>query len=1003
MCDNESDFENLLSVKQYPNANKSVGSYYLWFTNIENYDYAPECALEKPYSGCLLLEGIKKSESSVRLQPFGILEFKCSSIERDSILANCTFTYASIVDGHIKVSLFGVEEILWLEHYILQHHNGLYYNWKGLRKQVLRAKAIRARDLQDTLHISNVCVLHRWYAVSFLKRWFEMCANIPVSVKKLTDKLRSLHSSEYKWLFTQTALRYAYHANMQITLIQKTMNQMKLNLIIFPEPIVDDTDECTYSITHVMNHINQSTLVGYNLALADELLATYGKYHAILNDVMKLTKQHVGERLDSVRNKYNAYQLFISCKLDKFTETIIDRIPVNLFDLNAMQKWCTDVNSMIDETFDEQTIYKAVYNDAKGCIADPDGRQFLRLYGNSQHLLQLLDPEGTHTFHYTIENIEKLSSDTTKALLPYGMTNKTHNGKFCTFDYEKPEVRQISKRLLECRDFTCPIFATRTLNSMLYMRIIPSFNIKRLKKVSTGTLDYLIEKFMYNERLNAQTNAELINSALHFSKFFADIDIVLQSPNCKFDKMVFANDLIDMTKKIFKHLFDFQPFDHYVYCSKMDTEQTKIGIHYYCSMPPGVVLTSEVCTSLAKIFNVVRHSYPSSLGIKTVGDIFDCNVYPKSYGANNPTGHLLRGPLQCNPGGTRKLECILNTAPVTLHSKLVHGPQLHDGKPILFGRVYTSIVGSCDMSDQSFMRNQECKIINNFFTDTCYSDPKNIMSQINKRIYLFDDFDNCTLLISIINELWLNNGLQMLVTHMKTACGSNGVSYRPQDVASVGSKTTLFTYNADTKTINLNVWNAGCYSKPNFCILRPHTKQINSSAHVYVMYNAKMIRFILKSRCFKSSCHGKSIVPNVFLSMNPIYMTKSLEIAILRVFSLFLNSRLTLYSVEENSDPLEIVQPVHEGKGLNIFGKRKGKKAEISYVYMFIRNGNTTYLVLRLYPNIYTACIHTPHGSAPVKAYTCTDYKYLCDALEQEKVMSSDRLSTLKDIFNSQH
>ena len=1004
VCDSEANLSNLIA-NQWDNSNSlSLDQFYLWHPHIHNCEYqSTQAGFNVSYAGCLLLEGLKKQATTrLKLLPFGVLHFTCSPEERNKILKECKFSYADILNNTVRIQLFSIKQILHLEDYITHYHNGLCYNWTGLRQCLLQMTNDYSITVTSAMHITNACIVQKWHAVSFLKKWLETCAKIPTIVAKISQKTRGLHTNEYVWLFIQVGLRYCYHASTPMHIIRQILCCTYLDSTLFPITTNCETSESNHSANYTLHQINQSTMIGCDISLTDVLLSTYGDLHTTLNETMKITRLTVGNKLDDVRQKYSLFPLFTSYRLNSLTTEIIKLIPVNLFDLNAVYEWCTRVDSMIKEEFSAEQIYTSVYKNAKA-FSTKNG--FLKLYGNAQSLLHTLLPEQDHKFDYTVENIGKLSDSEIKDLTPYGLSK--HYSNLCTFDYENSNVRGVCKRLLEAAHFTVPIWATRKTHSMHYMRLIPRTTNQASTQFNTGTLDHLLSEYMYNERAADGTNGELLNSALHFSAFIADVDFQLADCQMSFDRTKFANDLISMTDRVFKHIFGFVAQNHYIYCSKMEGDDTKHGFHQHSILPNGVVFSSQVCSKIAQIFNLVRHSYPDTLGVSILNannNMFDCSIYPKFYGTTGCTGHLLRGPNQCQLDGKRKLECILKTAPITLHSKLAHAPQIVNGKPTIFGTIYTDIVNLTFLNDESFIQSQESKLIVNHINTTCFTNPQNIMEEINKRVYLFHNPKNYTLLLNIVNELWATSGSQMLCAHMNTATGTNGVTYNSQDIADIKHKLSKFNYNPTTNSINLMIHRSNTYNNPGFCLLRPHLKPINQSGTtVCIMYNAKMIRFVIRCRCFKASCHGKSILPNVFLTMNHTFITKSLQTSVMQCFSKFLDSHINLYEINGETDPISLVQPVHQGRGVNIYSNAQGCNVKIQYLYMYIQHNNITYLVVRIFPNRFVACIHYPSKANSLRTYTCTNHKDFLNALQHYKVIPMGMLEKLENIFKSQH
>lgn len=983
-------------------------SYYLWCTHATTVHGEEN---NSDHAGMLLLESIKKHGSTpLKLLPVGILFFTCSIEVRNKFLADCQFDYFDVLSGNVKIKIFNACQILAIEKYLSERHNGENNNdWIELRDFIVSTADQYKEHAPNVENFTNACTIERWNAVSILQKWLENCNVTPSFGAHYyrDESVRSLNRHERNWLFVQVCLRYPHYASMPQHLTNKAVCQMRIATQHFPQNASQTRTNESKSITNALEEIKQASAIGRDFHLTGTLLSRFKSQQTSLRDGMKTAHRLVIDKLDDVRQRYRAFPLYITLRINAATDKMIENFPSNAFDSDGVRKWCRQTNESLDAEFNLRNVYGNAYANAKACVLPPAGKQFLRLYGNTEELLKRTTSDEPVAYNYKVENLGKLSNADVKPLPCYGTPSAPN---VSAFDYQRHDLSQVARRLSESVDFCTPIWSERTeTSSMNYLRLVPNYDPSAS---NAGTVEQLLAEHVYNPKLSKQTNAEYINSGLHYNCFVGDLDLSLSPETTPPDKRQFARDVVEATDVLFEKLFSFKARAHYIYASKNDDSSGKLGFHQFSFMPISHVLCSQFCIDFATILNVIRHAWPDTLGIQLSNDdLYDTNIYPRSHG-ESPKGHCLRGPGQTNEFGQRKLECILATDEITLNSKLVHGAQIKDdGSVAIFGTVYSHVQDAVNFKDEAFMTTQE-SFICNYISETCFTTPEQIMKEINQRVVLFTNFQSNVLLLKTINDLWQTNGIKALLAHMSTARGRNDVAYSERDVNRVrmNPQSFVFVHRPETNSIQLVVKQRhGGYANVSFCLIKPHNRPLSKSGlHVRAMYNKKMIRIVLKTKCFKTSCHGKSIVPNVFLTMESIFVARFLKEEILSFYARFLQPDAQLKEIacddHNQFENVIFIEPIHNNAGLNAYNNDDSGNVDlqIRYVYMYVTVAQGTYLVVGVGSKMFAACVQYRQNGKKM-AYTCDDYKRLCRGLEKINYLPTKLLVDLQAVFKLQH
>ena len=913
-------------------------AYQLWFPHLHTHDYTEEwhkSPTSYPSNGMLVLEATKNNaNTAIKTLPFGVIVFTCSLQKRDIILREAEFTNEDIVAGHLQLRWLPQPMILLME----QSRQQVTHSWSTLW-EVSLALALCPNPPSTPICTDNF-ELGRWSFVAKTKLWHSYHQDDDED-----DTLpRSLRSNERAWAHFHISLRWACDRTLSPTLIAKALDA-----------------------TRVYNNYPN----GIGAELAEDILTDYVKRVSHFQEACSIFKATVGKKMQAMRERFSPFSLYASCLMRKFTEESIKSTPTDIFNSDILS-WCNERERNLIESFDN--VFDSVYDKAKPVYIE---NAFLRLYGNFQGLsvdiCQLTGDSDLPDPSFMVENLGCLSNPTRQPLPLYADHVKGH--------FPTREIDNVTtKRLIEAATYCTPVWAIPQGSSMDFMTLTPIFlkqGMKKKRRQITGTVDELIGDHMYPAHPQTAATHEYAQSGMHWSAYVADVDILpsLQpAPNT----LDIAHDLVHSVNTVFNEVFGFLPRQHYVYASRSDGTSNKIGLHHHALMPVGIVLTPIACAELTLVLSMRRHAYPKTLGIQVSNDgIYDMAIYPRP----GPKGHCLRGPLQTKANGSRKLECVYGDCEGGMPAKLIHGPQRdEEGKRVCFGRVVERIDGILDITDVPYLRRHEVRTVNDYVSSNCAWRTSDIMDAMNKRTFLFADTTDPTLLLQILNDLWEENGREMLVNHMTTERSEYGTVYKQQNINA--AKKSRLIYHDNSATLVM-----GTSKTLPFCPVRAHRKQ--QAVSVHVVHNR--IKFLIMSKCFKSSCQQTRVSPKVYLCMSDVFVTPPLALEMEAFFNLFKNPSTRMLSLVATDDgAMDVEYVVHEQKGVGIY-IQKSFKLDVMDVYMFLED----VLVVRLSMGLYVACLMQP------KMITCASvhHRLIIHYLLEKRLCPTDRVKALEATF----
>ena len=924
-------------------------SYKLYFPHISNEDYyykhynnnskvqLEEREATSIITGVVVLEGImREAICSTQCCPCGLLIFRCLPNKRDEILEAAAFCNKDIARGEVQVVWLSSDDVILMHSELMMEPSAPCHSWQRLWSMAQdKIKEVGSRKGRQDSCPFPVSFFHfdLWVLQNLVSSWSKAVGHWNTEENRQSSIPRKMTPLEHMWIFFHLSLRWRRDLNVDAVTMSKALRELRIrNIYEIPSPLADNSLGLDMKVEQE-HHGMMAVLTGNCDRLAEEMLESYYELCEMLERGKHSVKRYLTEAMQEVRQRYSAFPLYTSCKLKTFTEDCIESVPLSMFDLKGVDEWSYTMGRMLVESdMCQDKVYRSVYENAKPVYSSND-RCFLRLYGNVNALLNEMkmhadDDASIAPMKYRCEKLGSLSSTATDVLPLYGMGGVRWGSPF-----HLDTSNMTSVRLAESSEHCTPIWAVPTKSGgMSFMRIVPFLNRKRKQEHDVDSMDSLISRHMYRlEDSAGSTTAtttsrtatpgmtnEYLQSGLHWSTFVMDIDIQVdrvREHSAIPDVAIIARDAVSACNKVFETIFEGEKIKrHLVFASADNNEKSKkIGLHHHAILPPGLVFTSTACREMAGALNIVRHEYPSTLGMKMWADnnnnnnnnnnggeasVYDCAIYPmptREVGGGSSgcrvqhRGHCLRGPLQVKSDGTRKLECVLDTrvdlAPICANDILVHGPQFREdtGERVVFGKVVETLQGIQDLSDVAFFRKFEMTVMNENMRSTCRSTVTDIANEINKRTALFaPGEDPVGRLLVLINNLWNEgDGKRLMVRHMNQAVGRLGKKYNKHWISRM-SNNSKFVYDSSRKTINLVVDTDPKTMTLPFCPRRPHNNDNNNNHHnnkgvlVTVGYSSKMIRFILfVSGCFKTSCQTDEkghFLPKVLLSMPNVFV-----------------------------------------------------------------------------------------------------------------------------------
>jgi len=1018
--------ENIVSFATSPKGAASAPeeSYRLFFPHICDRDFKQQWEGNESVTGIIILEGLmSQAICTIQVTPFALLVLRCGTETRDSILKAAKFCNEDLSSGHVEVVWFSADQVRLLHNELLADEGTPYHTWNMLWSMAHDKLLSRCVSVNvSPLPLVNYH-LQLWNAQSIVDRWSKATSRWTTFSEDSSQHPRPLVPLERMWLYFHISLRWRRDRNVDTVTMSTILRQMRIHNLYDLQPHLSDSKIGIDTKICQNYHGLMAILTGAYAGLAEELQAKYMGLCEVLTQSKALVKVNLTDAMQEIRHKYHSLPLFTSCMLKTFTEVSIDTIPSSVLDANAVREWSLRRREELMKDMDTHHIFRKVYANAVPVYTGGD-QNFLRLYGNLSSLLEVMKKHDSRVVDivYKVECLGALSSSNVDALPLYGMDGKVRRGSPFSLDEENSMT---SIRLTESSEFCTPIWTTPTKTGMNFMRIAPMLSRKRKRSFEVGTVDSLIERHMYPAESDQHVTAEYLHSGLHWSAFVADVDIQPISGAARPEKNAIARDLVSMFDDVFESLFKCKVGGHFIFAS-VDNGSGKLGVHHHVTMPPGLVLTTTACRDIAEILEIVRRTYPETVGIDTASDtpVFDTSIYAVRRGENHK-GHCLRGPMQTKVDGTRKLECIYQTeTPLSLRHMLIHGPQFDEtGQRVVFGKIVESIHGVEDLSDVAFFRKYEVEVMNDSMKSVCHSKVKDIVKEMNAKCVLFDSSadvgDVVEYLLSILNNLWTEEkGKRMMISHLKSAVGNEERKYHSGQISLVDTK-SRFVHDAKYGTINLVADNNTQKLFP-FCPRRPHRKRVTRGVRVTVGYSSKMIRYVLfVSQCFKASCQEKRLretpqchfIPDVVLTMPDVFVCPSIKRHVDKfLHENFRGPTVGVIQIQHHSEDTsscndtDTEEVVHGGTGALYFIREGTFVSNVRNLFMFLPKNVPGVLVFSLINNIYMACLKngTRNDRRQCNVYVASSHELLLAHLSKKGLMEIHLLKQLAETMRNE-
>ena len=1011
-------------------------SYALYFPYICQTDYQDRWHGDSNVTGIIVIEGVMQQRLCSTLAfPCGLVVFRCTTEERNEILSTAKFCNRDIVSGHVQVVWLSASEIKLMHSELGVQQSVKCHTWSALwcmAEDKLRsiASSQDVNALPTRMFHFEMCALQ-----NIFDSWSDMIGSWSSGERiNATVLPREMTPLEHLWIFFHVALRWRRELNVDPLAMKTVLKEIKVNKLYNIDPALRSRSILSENKIEQEYHGMMAELTGTCNGLADDLLAAYDSLCETLKRVKSAFKVNLAEAMQEKRREFRRFPLYTSSVLKTFTEKAIDTVPLTMFDYDRVSEWSLSMRDVLQkEVLNADKVFESIYEKVRPVWTSGD-KNFLRLYGNVNGLLDELkkkDP-AVVPLKYCVERLGELKTNEVESLPLYGMRNAQRddtpfsmNESSLEDDGEK-EKKLIHARLTESVEHCTPIWATPTESGMSFLRIVPILGRKRKRAQEVDSVENLIAKHMYPMNCVCETMTnEYLQSGTHWSTFVADIDLKLEKNTPRPDVKDIARDSVEMLDRVFETIFKGQKIKrHMVYSSRNDAvaDINKIGIHHHAVLPSGMVFTSTTCREMADILDMVRHSYPDTLGVGTFDDKsgYDKGIYPVSMPSGYHKGHCLRGPFQVKVDGTRKLELVLDTQdhlPIMSNDVAVQGRQSDDitGERVIFGRVLNKLTGIHYLTDVDFFKKYETNVMTESVEAVCSNSVKDIAREINKRTVLFtDETNSVALLLSIINSLWTEcDGKSRMIEHLETTVGSRGKTYDKSLIWKV-SKCSRFVYNNKHGTVNLVV-DKNLKTFMPFCVRRPHNSRTKGGVSVTVGYSAKMIRFVLfVSHCFKSSCQTcqqRNFLPDVVLSMPNIFVCPAVERNAAAFFRRkFHGSTVRVVHIDRRShehqgvdEDLDVEQVsiksedvVHSGKGAYVYVDEGNFINSVRRLFMFVPD---RILAFSLIKNMYLVCVvHEELNSNCV--YASPVSTFVLRYLTNKKLLPSASLEHLKVIMN---
>ena len=492
--------------------------------------------------------------------------------------------------------------------------------------------------------------------------------------------------------------------------------------------------------------------------------------------------------------------------------------------------------------------------------------------------------------------------------------------------------------------------------------------------------------------------SEYVTNQMHVSTIIADCDIKLRPGVQPPDLQSLADGMADVADELFGKIHQLAgvPVKHYFFHSNRDgslnnDEKNKIGIHHHMQLPPGVVFTTTAVAQFLRILETVRFMRPRSVGLKTEDNarIYDGAIYGSgSLSAHNPKGHGLRGPWQLKKDGKRRLEPLLSSSSssssdIPTEAMFVHGPQIRrNGEHVVYGTVVEKLCGDLPIDDEEFSSIYKNRVLHNFMdSGRCGTDVAGIVQQLNKRTLLFRALLDSkkqrqrinselerrerSLLVEVMRSLWRDKGVRLLLEHMRTAVGKDGVGYGNNLISLLRTTTVDFVRDRLVLTSSA-IPNSKVSGSLPFCPHTPHRHTQTNTVSSFI-FSDGMNSVGVQVNCFK--CEHR-LHKKLFMEFEDEFLAKPIR-------DVFLYQFLPKFERWDEVDLLEpsVEKPPPELEHVPISDRGNitphnivlpSSTRDVRYLYTFLPHmTNGAFLACRSATGYFVA-MHAYRGDSPV-------------------------------------
>lgn len=738
------------------------------------------------------------------------------------------------------------------------------------------------------------------------KKQLERCC--PISVTRFYINYWSLLEKSTQWLNSHISAKNKVGQYLLFVLRFRENRQNCLDVRLMTEIIINITQNTLdndINLNSSKYDINSFFVLftKTHISHIQELKRLYkAKQRCITENVIVLTRM-VFQPINSIRHAYKEFSLWASEKVRNVIETVFRETPAISDNTDKVISFGDICTTHLQTNFDRNRIFSSIYDNAQFII---DKNQPLKLYGNFDVYLQQNQDKA---FAYTVQNIGCISNEKVKPIR-CNFLGASFSLEDVFPNYSDYSVSE--QKLLENEYFLVPLWSIpgdEDNSGRCFYRLVPSSKKKGID-IMTQLDNIFTRRDIYLE--------ECIQSNLHVSTLPFDLDIHLLIKDQI--ELVVAN-LHALCETVIKkiaynsnisELFS-TPLKQYTFISQDGEEQEKLGLHHYVILPTGLVFSVNAVRQIAQILEEVRHQYTDTLGNSEIkGPVFDTAIYPISKKGIESVGkaHCFRFPFQSkkkkiityNPNGKRK-KCVQairqllphgeNKAPEHLWKLCAHAPQLketlanaehNDGEEegnqrVITGCVVHNIKDINYMEDIKYIKREQVKTMTmsaNLQNKTNYID---VMHEINKIIFLFPvKFDlkaSEAKLLTIINDLWRDQGKKIFKHYMLKEEGTCGKKYSRSDINAVYNANFIIKNNK----ITLDILN------PHLCVRRPHRNYNRCVMNVYISFAHSKCNFrFFQAGCFKSSCETIFAVLTPVLPINEDLIANCIRIEIQKYF-----------------------------------------------------------------------------------------------------------------------